>query len=109
MGHGGSGGRGGRVRSSSSADEFERVGFGTFGTVDRLVAESHCGFVAYFFHVIEQEDGSWLCRRGREDFGCFDVLDDAIEHAIEFASKHTPSEVAVHHLDGRFYTVDTLD
>ena len=63
----------------------------------------------YFFRVIEHEDGSWSCRRGREDFDFHAELDDAIEHTTGIASEHPPSQVFVHHLDGRVQTIATLD
>jgi hypothetical protein len=63
----------------------------------------------YFFRVVEQEDGSWSCRRGREEFDCHDQLGDAIEHTTGIASEYRPSEVFVHHLDGQVQTIATLD
>ena len=49
-----------------------------------------------------------VCRRGREDFGWFDVLDDAIDHTIASASGHLPNRVLVHHLDGQVQSVARL-
>jgi hypothetical protein len=63
----------------------------------------------YFFRVIEQEDGSWSCSRGREDFDFHAHLDDAIDHITGIASEHSPSDVFVHHLDGRVQSIATLD
>jgi Uncharacterized protein conserved in bacteria (DUF2188) len=63
----------------------------------------------YFFRVVEQEDGSWSCRRGRDEFGWFDLLDDAIEHTTAIASEHPPSAVFVHHLDGRVQNIASLE
>lgn len=63
----------------------------------------------YFFRVVEQEDGSWSCRRGRDDFDWFDQLDDAIEHTTNFARENSPSEVFVHHLDGQVHSIATFD
>ena len=62
----------------------------------------------YFFRVVEQEDGSWLCRRGREDFDTHGQRDDAIEHTTVIASEYPPSQVFVHHLDGQVDCVATL-
>jgi Uncharacterized protein conserved in bacteria (DUF2188) len=63
----------------------------------------------FFFRVAEQEDGSWLCRRGREEFDVHEQLDDAIEHTTGIASEDRPSQVFVHHRDGRVETIATLD
>ncbi len=63
----------------------------------------------YFFRVVEQDDGSWLCRRGREEFDFHAQLDDAIEHTIGIASEDPPSEVFIHHRDGRVQNIATLD
>lgn len=59
------------------------------------------GAVAYFFRVVEGEDGSWSCRRGREDFDYHAALEDAIDHTTTIASEYLPSELFLHHLDGR--------
>ena len=51
-----------------------------------------------FFHVVEQEDGSWSCNRGREHFGAHAQLENAIEHTKVIAGERAPSEVFVHRL-----------
>jgi hypothetical protein len=63
----------------------------------------------FFFRVVEQEDGSWSCCRGREHFDAHAQLDDAAEHTISIASVHSPSEVFVHHLDGRVRSIASLE
>jgi hypothetical protein len=65
--------------------------------------------VAYFFRIVEQEDGSWTCRRGRVDLDRFEQLDDAIEHTTSIASEYAPAEVFVHHFDGRVQAIATFD
>ena len=65
--------------------------------------------MAYFFRVVGQDDGSWSCRRGRDDFDWFGQLDEAIEHTTRIASENPPSEVFVHHLDGRVESIATFD
>jgi Uncharacterized protein conserved in bacteria (DUF2188) len=62
-----------------------------------------------FFHVVEQEDGSWSCNRGREHLGAHAQLDDAIDHTIVIARKYEPSEVFVHRLDGQVQSIATFD
>jgi hypothetical protein len=76
--------------------------------VVRLTAPRVGRVSTYFFRVIEQGDGSWMCSRGREEFDFHAQLDDAIEHITGIASEHSPSEVFVHHLDGRVRSVATL-
>jgi len=63
----------------------------------------------YFFRVVEQEDGSWSCRRGREEFDFHDQIGDAIEHTTRIATEHPPSQVLVHRRDGQVETIATLD
>jgi hypothetical protein len=63
----------------------------------------------FFFRVVEKEDGSWLCRRGREEFDVHAQLDDAIEHTTGLAREDPPSQVFVHRLDGQVETIATLD
>jgi len=57
--------------------------------------------VAYLFRIFEQEDGSWSCRRGRDDLDRFGDLGDALTHTVDIASEDAPSEVFVHLVDGR--------
>jgi Uncharacterized protein conserved in bacteria (DUF2188) len=63
----------------------------------------------FFFHVVEQEDGSWSCNRGREHFDAHAQLDDAIEHATVIAGEHKPSEVFVHRLGEQVQSIVTFD
>jgi Uncharacterized protein conserved in bacteria (DUF2188) len=63
----------------------------------------------YFFRIVEQEDGSWSCRRGREDLDRHPELDDAIEHTTAIAREIPPSEVFVHRLDGQVQSIATID
>jgi Uncharacterized protein conserved in bacteria (DUF2188) len=65
--------------------------------------------VAYFFRIVEREDGSWSCRRGRADLDRFAQLDEAIEHTTSIASAYAPAEVFVHHCDGRVQNIATFD
>lgn len=67
------------------------------------------GVSTYFFRVIEHEDGLWSCRRGRADLDVHARLDDAIEHTTRIASQYPPSEVFVHHVDGRVQSIATLE
>lgn len=83
--------------------------FGTFGPALLGRTASTLGGVPYFFRVVEQRDGSWWCRRGRVDVKWFGNLDEAIEHATDFASELPPSEVVVHRLDGRVEVIATFE
>jgi uncharacterized protein DUF2188 len=65
--------------------------------------------VAKFFRVVEQKDGSWVCRRGREEFDFHAQLDDAIEHTFGMATQNPPSQVFVHHRDGKVQSIAILD
>ena len=67
------------------------------------------GVSTYFFRVVEQEDGSWLCRRGREELDVHAQLDDAVDHTTGNAREDRPSQVIVHHRDGQVQTVASLD
>jgi hypothetical protein len=71
----------------------------------RLAATSVGSVGEYFFHVVEQVDGSWSCNRGREHFGAHAQLDDAVEHTKVIAGEHRPSEVFVHRLDGQVQSI----
>jgi Uncharacterized protein conserved in bacteria (DUF2188) len=75
----------------------------------RLAATTVASVARYFFHIVEQEDGSWSCTRGREHLGAHAQLDDAIDHTIVIARKYGPSEVLVHRLDGQVQSIATFD
>ena len=64
--------------------------------------------MAQFFRIVEQVDGWWY-RRGRADLMRFANLDDAIKHATDIASENSPSEVLVHHLNGRVQVVASFE
>jgi hypothetical protein len=71
---------------------------------------STLGRVGHFlFRVVEQTDGSWWYRRGREDIKWFGNFEEAIQHATDVASEHRPSEVLAHHLDGRAEVVAAFE
>ncbi len=42
-----------------------------------------------------------MCRWGRRELDGHAALAEAIEHVFELAGEHRPSEVFVHHADGR--------
>jgi hypothetical protein len=51
----------------------------------------------FFFRVIEDDDGCWVCRRGRADHHS---REDATDHMVGLVAFHRPSEVLVHHGNG---------
>jgi Uncharacterized protein conserved in bacteria (DUF2188) len=63
----------------------------------------------FCFRIIEERDGCWSCRRGAGQIDSHASLAEAIEHLTAVAGEHRPSEVRVHHLDGRVRSVATLD
>jgi hypothetical protein len=63
----------------------------------------------FFFRAIEDEAGRWACRRGRQELDRHAELTQAIEHLTAVAGQHRPSEVLVHHVDGRVLSVAVLD
>jgi len=65
--------------------------------------------VPFFLRILEQQDGSWWFRRGREDVKRFGELDDAVAYATDIAGGNRPSEVVVHRRDGRVQVVATFD
>ncbi|HET8619251.1 MAG TPA: DUF2188 domain-containing protein [Acidimicrobiales bacterium] len=55
----------------------------------------------WFFRVIESADGWWACRRGRAEVDRHAEIDEALRHIRQIAAENRPSQVWVHHLDGR--------
>lgn len=66
------------------------------------------GWMAWFFRVIEGDDGSWGCRRGGTDYDSHAALGAAIEHIKIIAADEQPAELFVHHLDGTVYHLGTI-
>jgi hypothetical protein len=56
--------------------------------------------MAWYFHIVEQHDGSWLCRHGRAIFDAHPELQHAIDHIRELAAGAQPALLMVHRLDG---------
>jgi hypothetical protein len=56
--------------------------------------------MAWYFHVVEQDDHSWTCRHGRRVFDVHRFLADALVHITDLAAASEPAEVFVHRLDG---------
>jgi hypothetical protein len=101
--------RGGHSEKRSGVWRTAR-NFGTFDLVAGLTDGVDTGRVARFFlRIVEQPDGAWCFRRGRENVKGFANLDDAVEHATNIASEIRPSEVFVHRLDGRVQVIATFD
>ncbi len=55
--------------------------------------------MAWFFHLIEQVDGRWACRRGLQEYDTHAELHDAVEHVRALAAAAQPAELFVHRLD----------
>ena len=56
--------------------------------------------MAWFLRAIEQTDGRWSCRHGRNVFDGHDELPDALNHLRDIASRMAPCELHIHRLDG---------
>ena len=54
--------------------------------------------MAWWYRVIELEDGRWACRLGLSTFDTHDTLAEAVEHCSSIAASNQPSEVFVHRL-----------
>ena len=56
--------------------------------------------MAWYFRVIEQHDGRWLCRHGSTIYDTHDELPHAADHIRELAANAQPALLIVHRLDG---------
>lgn len=63
----------------------------------------------WFFRVIEHDDGTWTCRAGRQDIDQHASLREAMTHILTVADENRPSEVFVHHADGRVRSEASFD
>jgi hypothetical protein len=55
----------------------------------------------WFFRVIEDAEGTWVCRSGRYDLDRHSSRVDALAHMCELAADDPPSAVFVHLADGQ--------
>jgi hypothetical protein len=62
-----------------------------------------------FFRIIEDGDGWWACRRGRAEIDRHPGIDEALAHITQIAGQHRPSQVFIHHVDGRVLPAIELD
>jgi hypothetical protein len=63
------------------------------------------GVTLWFMRAMEQDDGQWICRFGREEFGTFTDLDSALWQLATAATALGGRELFYFHLhrrDGSF-------
>jgi hypothetical protein len=65
--------------------------------------------MAWYFRILEREDGSWSCAWGPQTFDSHQALADAVEHCSALAAAHRPAQVLMHPLDGDVQSVAVLD
>ncbi len=56
--------------------------------------------MTWFFRVVEQENGSWLCRHGLTEYDTHGALQHAVDHMIELANGQRPARIFLHRIDG---------
>jgi hypothetical protein len=61
--------------------------------------------MAWYFHIVELDDGRWACRHGSTEYHQHASLEQAVEHMRHVASEQAPGSIIVHRRDG---TVDHL-
>ncbi|MDP9227232.1 MAG: hypothetical protein M3P18_25965, partial [Actinomycetota bacterium] len=82
-----------------------RCGVGTFSTVPFAVDPFTLLAMAWWYRVVELEDGRWACRWGLHVYDVHHELAEAIEHCSTIAAGNAPSEVFVHGLDAGVQSV----
>ena len=55
--------------------------------------------MVWYFHVVEQDDHSWMCRHGRSVCDVHPLLAEAVAHITDLAKSSEPAEVFIHRLD----------
>ena len=78
---------------------------GTFGTAAKRMCIGTLPVMAWWYRVVEHEDGTWSCRLGLKVYDTHDELADAIEHCKAIAAADRPSAVFVHPLLADHYSV----
>ena len=56
--------------------------------------------MAWFLHIVEQDDGTWACRHGLIEVDRHEKRSSAIAHQTVLAQEHAPAELIVHRADG---------
>lgn len=56
--------------------------------------------MAWSYRVVQQDNGRWRCRFGRQLFDEHTELAEAIEHCNQIAAEHRPANVFLHPVDG---------
>jgi len=64
--------------------------------------------VAWFFRVVELDDGRWACRHGSHEYDTHPALNQAIEHIATVAAENRPAELFLHRLDGSVRSLGTV-
>lgn len=67
---------------------------------------------SWYLRAIEQPDGQWECRFGRETLGLRPDLVSALHHLVEVATAQGGRhlfELYLHHLDGRIESRQATD
>ena len=64
--------------------------------------------MAWWYRVVESDDGTWTCRLGLHVYDTHDDLTDAVRHCSALAASNPPSEVLVHRLDSDIEKVATF-
>jgi hypothetical protein len=55
--------------------------------------------MAWYFHVVEQDDHSWMCRHGAYVYDFHPRLAEALAHITDLADADEPAQVFIHQLD----------
>jgi hypothetical protein len=63
----------------------------------------------WFFRLVEDADGWWVCRSGRYELDRHASESDAFAHICELAADDPPSEVFVHPADGQVRSAAVFD
>jgi len=56
--------------------------------------------MAWLFHAVEDDAGTWTCRHGLTVYDTHDSMDEALQHVTGIAQDRRPSAVFVHPNDG---------
>ena len=56
--------------------------------------------MAWYFHIVELDDGRWSCRHGTAEFDQHAGLEPALEHMRHVATEHPPASIIVHRRNG---------
>jgi hypothetical protein len=64
--------------------------------------------MALYFHIVERDDGQWICRHCTHEYDNHATLEQAEHHIRTIAIAQRPASIFIHPLGGDAYHAEDL-